>query len=66
MDIEYPTVQIPDPGIEGLDELAARLRVQPANRSDLALIGKSGQCYDLVALLAAVVAHLDRALPAGR
>jgi hypothetical protein len=42
-----------NPGIAGLDELAAELGVEEAGGSGIELKGKSGKHYDLVAILAA-------------
>jgi hypothetical protein len=43
----------PPLGIEGLDELAAELGVKADGRDGIAVEGRSGQHYDLVALLRA-------------
>ena len=46
------------PGIEGLDELAAELGV--GEGGNFVLEGRSGKCYDLVALLTAHLKEMRR------
>ena len=57
----YPGFRItsPDPGIEGLDELAAELGVEPDN-DGITLEGKSGKLYGLVDLLMAHLKEMRR------
>ena len=47
----------PPPGMDGLDELAAELGVEPGGSNTITLQGKGGDWYDWIAILEA---HIKR------